>query len=119
MNCHEKQNPHLLGKSNSKRSKNTGTVKQKVYGPFSFSSDISSAITQYPKAFRAGSVGPDFFHEMIVEQTAIYPVDSGKTITSPCPLLALVIELHAHLWKFCLYACISSPACYKKQVVFY
>lgn len=73
MNYHEKQNPHILGKSNSKRRKNTGTVTQKVYGPFSFPSNISSAITKYPKAFLAGSVSPDFFHEMIVEQTIIYP----------------------------------------------
>lgn len=61
-----------------KEVKETGAVTLKDYGKFSVPNDVISAISKYPKAFRAGSVGPDFFPDMIVGQTVIHPTDSGK-----------------------------------------
>ena len=61
-----------------KEIKDTGAVSIESFGKYEVPSDIISAITKYPKAFRAGAVGPDFFPDMIVGQTVIHPSDSGK-----------------------------------------
>ena len=61
-----------------KEIKDTGSVSIESFGKYTVPSDIVSAITKYPKAFRAGAVGPDFFPDMIVGQTVIHPSDSGK-----------------------------------------
>lgn len=61
-----------------KEIKETGCVYLKDYGSFRVPKDISSAIINNPKAFRAGAVGPDFFPDMIVGQTIIHPFNSGK-----------------------------------------
>lgn len=54
-----------------KEIKDTGSVSIESFGKYTVPSDIVSAITKYPKAFRAGAVGPDFFPDMIVGQTVI------------------------------------------------
>ena len=61
-----------------KEIKNTGAVSIESFGKYKLPSDIISAITKYPKAIRAGAVGPDFFPDMIVGQTVIHLSDSGK-----------------------------------------
>ena len=47
-------------------------------GKYIVPSDIVSAITRYPKAFRAGAIGPDFFPDMFVGHAEIHRINSGK-----------------------------------------
>lgn len=57
--------------------KETNSVSLKGYGKYEVPADIVSAITKFPKAFRAGAVGPDFLPDMIVGQTIMHPSNSG------------------------------------------
>lgn len=61
-----------------KEIKETEAVSIDGLRKYTVPSDVISAITNHPEAFRAGAVGPDFFPDMIVGQTAIHPSDSGK-----------------------------------------
>ena len=44
--------------------------------------EFYKAITQYPAAFRAGSLGPDFYPDMVVGQTYIHPYDKNADVGS-------------------------------------
>lgn len=61
-----------------KELKENGTVTIKEVGTFQVPEDIKKAILSAPCAFRAGSVGPDFYPDMLIGQTIIHPSDSGK-----------------------------------------
>lgn len=58
------------GKGKLKIGDVTYTVPKKVY----------EVLKKYPKYFRAGAVGPDFFPDMIIGQTDIHPVKSGDFV---------------------------------------
>ncbi len=47
-------------------------------GNFAPHPDVRSAILNHPSAFRAGSVGPDFYPDMVFGQAVIHPESSGK-----------------------------------------
>lgn len=57
--------------------KDTGVVSIEGFGKYKVPSDIISAITKYPKAFRAGAVGPDFFPDMM---DAVKDIELAKII---------------------------------------
>ncbi len=44
--------------------------------------EFYDAITQYPEAFRAGALGPDFYPDMVVGQTYIHPYDEVAGVGS-------------------------------------
>lgn len=58
------------------RETNCITIPQ--VGSFKVPEDMKQAILKEPAAFRAGSVGPDFYPDMIIGQTIIHPANSGK-----------------------------------------
>lgn len=49
-------------------------------GSFAPPEIVKNAILNYPSAFRAGSVGPDFYPDAILGQTIIHTSESGKWI---------------------------------------
>ena len=57
-----------------------GKITLKDIGQYSVPEEISQAILNNPDYFRAGSVGPDFYPDMIVGQTIIHPKNSGDWI---------------------------------------
>lgn len=57
--------------------KGDGKIALKDIGQYSIPEEIRQAILNNPEYFRAGSVGPDFYPDMIVGQTIIHPKNSG------------------------------------------
>lgn len=47
-------------------------------GNFTPAVDVKTAILNFPSAFRAGAVGPDFYPDMLFGQAIIHPEQSGK-----------------------------------------
>ena len=50
-------------------------------GTFTPPAEVRNAVINHPGAFRAGSVGPDFFPDMLVGQSAMHGEESGKWLT--------------------------------------
>jgi len=49
---------------------------------YSIPNEFYRAIKEYPEAFRAGSLGPDFYPDMVIGQTYIHPYDAEIKIGS-------------------------------------
>lgn len=58
--------------------KETNCITIPQVGSYKVPEDMKQAILKEPAAFRAGSVGPDFYPDMIIGQTIIHPENSGK-----------------------------------------
>jgi hypothetical protein len=58
---------------------NNGKLEVYPYGKFKIPSEFYNAIMNYPEAFRAGSLGPDVYPEMITGQSNIHPMVDGHT----------------------------------------
>lgn len=56
----------------------TGCITIPQVGSYRVPEDMKQAILREPAAFRAGSIGPDFYPDMIIGQTIIHPESSGK-----------------------------------------
>lgn len=54
---------------------NGGTVEIAPFGRFDVASEFYTALQKYPRAFRAGSLGPDAFPDIYVGQGFIHPLD--------------------------------------------
>lgn len=50
-------------------------------GKYTVPQDVADALLNWPGAFRAGAVGPDFYPDMLMGQSIIHPENSGKWIT--------------------------------------
>ena len=57
-----------------------GTLTLPGVGNFTPPIEVKTAILNYPSAFRAGAVGPDFYPDMLFGQAVIHPEQSGKWI---------------------------------------
>lgn len=55
---------------------------------------IQQALQQYPKAYRAGAIGPDAFPDLLFGQSQIHP----DTTDGPSPETAQTFEWLDHLW---------------------
>ncbi len=60
-----------------KEVKEKGTVTIGNAGTYRVPDDVRDAIISAPKAFRAGSIGPDFYPDMLIGQSIIHPTNSG------------------------------------------
>lgn len=58
---------------------NNGKLEVYPYGKFKVPDEFYNAIMNYPDAFRAGSLGPDVYPEMITGQSNIHPMVNGVT----------------------------------------
>jgi hypothetical protein len=54
-----------------------GLVEIPPYGWFAVDPEVYAAITAYPKAFRAGAIGPDGYPDMYVGQAYIHPAPTA------------------------------------------
>ncbi|MTI46669.1 MAG: hypothetical protein FH761_02415 [Firmicutes bacterium] len=61
---------------------NNGYVTIKPFGKFKVAPEFYSALMKYPKAYRAGSLGPDAFPDIYVGQGYIHPIDDRGTKTT-------------------------------------
>lgn len=59
----------------------TGKLTLPQYGDFTPPDDVIRAILDHPAAFRAGSVGPDFYPDMLLGQSVIHAEHSGTWLT--------------------------------------
>ena len=69
--------------------------------------EFEDAIMSYPDAFRAGSLGPDFYPDIIVGQMMTHPYDARKTMGSGEWVKLLVESVN----------CLSIPAVFAISVI--
>lgn len=68
----------------------TGCISIPKIGPYKVPEDMKRAILSEPAAFRAGSIGPDFYPDMIIGQTIIHPENSGKWLDLMARQLSMI-----------------------------
>lgn len=68
----------------------TGCIAIPQIGSYKVPEDMKQAILSEPAAFRAGSIGPDFYPDMIIGQTIIHPENSGKWLDIMARQLSMI-----------------------------